>query len=360
MPDQNPPRDDLLRVLCSPASMADLSDAQWDALLPRARACRCLGRMAVAARTHGLDQLPGRARNHLDAAIAEAAHGELIIRWELNRIERALVHLSVPVLLLKGAAYAAAELPVAEGRLASDVDIMVPQEALLEVENTLLQAGWQTTKLEPYDQRYYRTWMHELPPLRHSERGTFVDVHHNILPPTARLKPDSDQLWSRARRLGRSRFHVLAPTDMVLHSAAHLFHDGDLNRSLRDLVDVCDLLGCFGIDRSFWHDLVSRAAILDLGRPLFYALRYSRKLLGSDVPDKVMAAVAAFAPPMPILGVMDRLVPRTLLPRDRQGPTDHVATTLLYMRSHWLRMPPGLLVPHLTRQAVARFASLRN
>ena len=360
MPDLNPPRDDLLRVLCCPATLADLTDAQWDALLPRARACRCLGRMAVAARTHGLAQLPGRVRDHLDAAAAEAAHGERIIRWELNRIERALAHLSVPVLLLKGAAYVAAELPVAKGRLAGDVDIMVPRAALVDVEQALLQAGWEPTKLEPYDQRYYRTWMHELPPLRHAERGTFVDVHHTILPPTARLKPDPNQLWGRARRLGSGCLHVLAPTDMVLHGAAHLFHDGDLNRSLRDLIEVCDLLGYFGADSSFWHDLVARAAALDLGRPLFYALRYCRRLLQFDVPEEVTAAVAAFAPPMPILGVMDRLVTRTLVPREMQGPKDHAAAMLLYMRSHWLRMPPGLLMPHLTRQAVARFVKLRN
>ena len=360
MPDHKPLRDDLLRVLRCPATMADLTDAQWDSLLPRARACRCLGRMAVAARMHGLAQLPGRARDHLDAARAEAAHGERIIRWELNRIERALVHLAVPVLLLKGAAYVAAELPVAKGRLASDVDIMVPRAALVDVEQALLEAGWEPAKLEPYDQRYYRTWMHELPPLRHSERGTFVDVHHTILPLTARLKPDPDQLWSRARRLGAGRLRVLAPTDMVLHSATHLFHDGDLNRSLRDLIDLCDLLVYFGADSSFWHDLVSRAATLGLGRPLFYALRYCRSLLQLDVPEEVTCAVAAFAPPMPILGVMDRLVTRTLVPREMQGRTDHAAAMLLFMRSHWLRMPPGLLMPHLTRQAVARFATLRN
>lgn len=360
MPGHKPLRDDLLRVLCCPATMAGLTDAQWDSLLPRARACRCLGRMAVAARTHGLAQLPGRVRDHLDAATAEAAHGERIIRWELNRIERALVHLSVPVLLLKGAAYVAAELPVAKGRLASDVDIMVPRAALVDVEQALLEAGWEPAKLEPYDQRYYRIWMHELPPLRHSERGTFVDVHHTILPPTARLKPDPDQLWSRARRLGSSRLRVLAPTDMVLHSATHLFHDGDLNRSLRDLIDICDLLGYFGADSSFWHDLVSHAANLGLGRPLFYALRYCRSLLQLDVPEEVTDAVAAFAPPMPILSVMDRLVARTLVPREVHGRTDRAAAMLLFMRSHWLRMPPGLLMPHLTRQAVARFVTLRN
>jgi Uncharacterised nucleotidyltransferase len=360
MPDHNPPRDDLLRVLSRPATMTGLTDAQWDSLLPRARACRCLGRMAAAARAHKLARLPGRVREHLDAVTAEAAHGERIIRWELNRIERALARLAVPVLLLKGAAYVAADLPVARGRLASDVDIMVPRAALVEVERALLEAGWQPTKLEPYDQRYYRTWMHELPPLRHSERGTFVDVHHTILPPTARLKPDPDELWSQARRLGSGCFHILAPADMVLHSAAHLFHDGDLNRSLRDLIDVGDLLGYFGAGSSFWHDLVARAAALDLGRPLFYALRYCRKLLELDVPQDIAAAVAVFAPPAPIVGVMDLLVPRALIPEEMHGSTPHAAIMLLYMRSHWLRMTPGLLMPHLTRQAVARLVNLRD
>ena len=360
MPELNPLRDDLLRALCCPASMAGFTYAQWDSLLPRARACRCLGRLAAAARTHDLDHLPGPVQDHLEAASAEAAHGERIIRWEINRVERALVQLSVPVLLLKGAAYAAAELPIAKGRSASDIDIMVPREALVDVERALLQAGWEQAKLEPYDQRYYRTWMHELPPLRHSERGTFVDVHHTILPPTARLKPDPDQLWRRARRLGRSRLHVPAPVDMVLHSAAHLFHDGDLNLALRDLVDIRDLVDYFNTDSGFWHDLVSRAATLDLGRPLFYALRYCRKLLYTDLPEEAMAAVAAFAPPTAILGIMDQLVPRSLVPQYTPGPTDHAANMLLYMRSHWLRMPPGLLVPHLTRQAFARFVNSRN
>jgi hypothetical protein len=357
MPDQNPRRDALLRFLSWSASMGELTDAQWDALLPRARACRCLARLAAAARAHGLDRLPRLVRDHFDAATIEAAHGERIMRWEINRIDRALGHIPVPILLLKGAAYAAAELPIAKGRLASDVDIMVPREALVDVEAALLRAGWEPTKLQPYDQRYYRTWMHELPPLRHPERGTFVDVHHTILPPTARLKPDPDLLWHRARRLGFSRFHVLAPTDMVLHGAAHLFHDGDLNRSLRDLLDIHDLVGYFGIDSNFWHDLVARAITLDLGRPIFYALRYCRKLLDSDIPEEVMATVAEFAPAMPILGAMDRLVPRTLVPREKPHAADYPAIMLLYMRSHWLRMPPGLLARHLTRQAVARLGN---
>ena len=110
--------------------------------------------------------------------------------------------------------------------------------------------------------------MHELPPLVHPERGTVVDLHHTILPPTSRLKPDPAKLWSAAQPLGTGPLHVLAPPDMVLHSAAHLFHDGDLRLSLRDLVDIADLLGQFErSERDFWPRLVSRAAELNLGRP---------------------------------------------------------------------------------------------
>jgi hypothetical protein len=345
----------LLRVLISPAAIAGLTEAEWDQVLPLARTSHLLGRLASEAQAHGLtDRLPSQVQGHLDAAAAVAAHNERTIRWELNRIERALSHLDIPILLLKGAAYVAAGLPAAKGRSVNDIDIMVPRAALDLVETGLEDAGWQRMKLDSYDQRYYRTWMHELPPLCHGGRGTTVDVHHTILPPTARLKPDPAKLWAEARRLDGGRLHVLVPSDMVLHSAAHLFHDGDLHRSLRDLIDIRDLLGTFGRQPGFWSDLVARARALDLGRPLFYALRYERRLLATPVPDEVMTAALAHAPPRPVLSLMDRLVPRALVPRPSEKVEDALGSWLLYMRSHWLRMPVWLLLPHLGHQAVRR------
>lgn len=357
---QQPPSDAelLLRVLIRPVRLAELTEAEWDEVLPLARASSLLARLASEARGYGLaDQLPSRVRAQFSAATAVATHQERTIRWELNRIERALRHLEVPILLLKGAAYVAAGLPAAKGRLVSDVDIMVPRAALDAVEAALEASGWERIKADPHDQRYYRTWMHELPPLCHRERGTVVDVHHTILPPTARLKPDPDKLWAEARRLDGSSLHVLAPSDMVLHSAAHLFHDGDLYRSLRDLVDIGDLLSAFGNEAGFWSDLVARGRALNLGRPLFYALRYARRLLETSVPDAVMTAAATYAPQPPALSLMDRLAPRALVPRQSAGAADAWATWLLYVRSHWLRMPARLLVPHLARQALRRVST---
>ena len=354
--------DPLLRVLIRPAAMIELTEPEWEALLPRARACHLLARLTVEARAGGFaGKLPARVQDHLAAASTVAAHHERTVRWEINRIQRALQHLDSPIMLLKGAAYLAAGLPAARGRLVGDIDIMVPRNALETVERALESAGWQPTTFAPYDQRYYRTWMHELPPLRHRDRDTVVDVHHAILPPTSRLKPDPGELWAAARPLGGSRLHVLAPTDMVLHAAAHLFHDGDLHRSLRDLVDIRDLLICFAGQSHFWPSLVPRAAALHLGRPLFYALRHCCCLLGTPMPEVVASAAARFAPPSPIVRAMDWLVPNALIPGSSDAAAHrNVAGVLLYVRSHWLRMPPWLLVPHLARQALVRTSPGRD
>ena len=349
-------KDLLLNGLIRPVDLVDLTEPEWDALLPRARAGHLLARLGAELNAHDLtDRLPGGVRNHLAAAGVLTARHERKVRWETNRLERALKELGVPILLLKGAAYYAVGLPAAATRLVSDTDIMVPREALGAVEAALERAGWQPIKLDPYDQRYYRTWMHELPPLVHRERGTVVDLHHTILPPTSRLKPDSAKLWSAARRLGDGPLHVLAPQDMVLHSAAHLFQDGDLRWSLRELVDIADLLSHFErVEPGFWSDLVPRSAVLDLGRPLFYALRYCRRLLHVAIPEPALRAARKHAPPRPIMVAMDWLVPRVLVPASRHGTAGGGAGMLLYIRSHWLRMPPWLLARHLTHQTIAR------
>ena len=49
-------------------------------------------------------------------------------------------------------------------------------------EAALMLDGWASGHRSAYDQRYYRTWMHELPPMQHIQRGTVLDVHHAIAP----------------------------------------------------------------------------------------------------------------------------------------------------------------------------------
>ena len=183
------------------------------------------------------------------------------MRWEVGKIHAALSAAGIPCMLLKGAAYEAVGASPAGGRLFGDVDVMVPHEQLLATETALVKNGWMTTKLDAYDQRYYRKWMHEIPPMLHLKRRTAIDVHHTILPPTAALKPDPAKLWERAVGVpGKPALYVLSPEDMVLHSATHLFHDGEFENGLRDLVDLDALLNQNAGAEGFWPRLVARAS----------------------------------------------------------------------------------------------------
>ncbi len=356
----------LVAALQRPDSLAALGAAGWDLLIRQGRQADLLARIGARAQAGGVwDGLPDAPRRHLASAMRLAARQHRELRHEVAQVARALAPIGVPVVLLKGAAYAMAGLDAAVGRMVSDVDILVPRERLAEVESALMLAGWISTNRDAYDQHYYRTWMHELPPLQHMRRGTVLDVHHAILPPTARLKPDSRRLLERTRALpGEGDVRVLDEADMVLHSAAHLFHEGELEMGLRGLVDLDALLRAFAAgDGDFWSGLLARARQLQLERPLQQALRYTGLLLGTPVPSAVTevlgASPAARAGAWRLRG-MDALFLRALRPAHASASDawTPAARFVLYWRGHWLRMPPGRLAWHLLRKTVKSAASL--
>ena len=305
-----------------------------------------------------LHQVPEAPRRHLESVRIVARRQHQAARWEIEQIAKALGGRGIPTILLKGAAYLAAGLPCTRGRMFVDIDLMVPREAIGDAERALNAHGWLAHGLDPYDKRYYREWMHEIPPLRHIKRGSVLDVHHTILPPTSKPKPDARKLLAAAVPVeGYEEIYVLAPADMVLHSATHLFYDGELNHGLRDLVDLDDLLRHFSAqDAGFWQALVDRALEMELAQPLFYGLRYAQRFLGTPVPEFVEKAIARAGPSRAMRPVMDALFDRALMP-DHSTCSDWFTPTarwLLYVRSHYLRMPLRLLVPHLTRKAWRR------
>jgi hypothetical protein len=348
----------LLRVLREPGTSTSLTLEEWQLCLRLARRARLLARLRCQFQELDLlGSFPMEVLEQLESAQAIADQQERMVRWEVNRLERVLAPLDVPVVLLKGSAYLLRGLPPARGREYGDVDIMTAKPQLGVVESAMRAAGWEAMKLDEYDQRYYRQWMHELPPLRHRERETVVDVHHAILPETGRLRPDSRFLLESAIGLEGTIFKILAPADMVLHNAAHIFQDGELSGSLRDLIDLDDLLRYFGRQEDFWDGLVPRSQRLELSRPIFYALRYSRKLLRTPIPEQVQRqAETAGPPPTPVLHLMDWLVHRALVldSPDETLLSADLSRRLLYVRSHWLRMPPLLLARHLLRKSLPR------
>jgi hypothetical protein len=345
----------LIAVLRAPERAATLGTADWDLVLRQALAANLTAGLWATLDAHGvLARVPPQPRAHLDWARRLAERHRRAVHWEVRQITAALAELRIPLILLKGAAYVLADLPASRGRLFSDIDILVPKERLTEVEGALMMHGWMSGHNDAYDQRYYREWMHELPPMQHVRRLSMIDVHHAILPETARIRPEPALLRAAAVPLaGHPGVQTLAPVDMVLHSAVHLFYDGEFDHGLRDLIDIHRLLHEFGAQPGFWEALPRRAGELQLSRPLFYALRYAVRLLGTPVPPATIDASNAGRPNGALLALMDALFGRALMPphascSDWATPAARFA---LYVRGNWLRMPPLLLARHLFHKA---------
>ena len=313
----------LARALRLPGQVDELDAQGWTDLIAIARAEQMIG--TLAHRLLGL-QLPSGVRRMLEDARASAEQGRTVALWEAEVARRILTPLGVPVVLLKGTAFVAAGLKAGQGRSIGDLDVLVPRDAIDTVERALLASAWEWVKPDPYDDAYYRRWMHELPPLIHRDRDRMIDVHHTILPLTARITPDATALIEDSIEIAPG-VRVLSSTDMLVHAAAHLFADGDLAGGMRNLWDVHCLVDDFG-----GAELDERATHHGLSDAVARAVRLAAALYGDGAS----------------LSLVDQMYLRRITARDGWGrATRPFIRQVFYVRSHWLRMPPGLLMRHL-------------
>lgn len=322
----------LVETLRRPVATEKFDADAWNALISIARAEQLLG---TVARRLSRVAVPRQIADILNEAGINAEYQRRSALWEADSARRALADINGKVVLMKGTAYAAAGLKASEGRHIGDLDIMVARDALPATEEALLAAGWEWVKSDPYDDAYYRDHMHELPPLIHKDRDRMIDVHHTILPLTAKPKPDAASMLSNAVSLDNGLF-VFSHVDMVIHSATHLFADGELDGGLRNLWDIHCLLDEFA-DEGFWAELQSRAAHHGLWSAVYRAARLAHRLYGTEIPSGWRTN-----------HWQDGYYIKRLSARDAWGRgTRPVIRLLFYIRSHWMRMPPLMLMRHL-------------
>lgn len=348
----------LLEVLGDPARIARLDAVSLDKTLRLLTRANLLAHVGRRLESDGeLGDLPPAVRDRFEAAFRVSEEHERRLRWAARLVRRALRGFDGEFLVLKGGAYLLAGLPNAPGRLVSDLDILVAEPELDRVEQLLQEAGFESEKSDDYEQAYYRDWMHELPPLTHPVHGVSVDVHHNLSPRTSRLQIDPGRLLTESvAGLGDTGFRRLSDPDLVLHLCIHLFHDDEMDNSLRELNDLAVLLNHFGRETGFWPSLTARADELGLTRLLFYGVQFAQRWFGTQVPAEVGMRLRAAAPGWPRRPILFWAMSRALLPElgDRPSAARAAAVFLLLLRSHWLRMPLGLLLRHLVTQTRRR------
>lgn len=342
-------------VFISPEHALTLDLPQWSLLIRQARRANVLARLGFILETAGLsEKVPVKAWRHIQSSLTFAKRFECSLQWEIDCIAKALEHLGIPLIFLKGSAYYVAGNAAAKGRLFSDVDILVPEDRLVAVENALIISGWITGSIDPYDQKYYRRWMHEIPPMINVKRQTSIDVHHNILPKTCKSSPDAKLLLANIVNVSGTNLWVLAPEDRVIHSATHLFHGGEFAQAFRDLTDLDLLLKEFSAQEHFWARLLERAEALNQQMAIYLALRYTQKILNTPIPADTISRAKQLANAKLSQPLLDALFFSALQPDHNscRSAWTETARLLLFIRSHWLKMPLHLLIPHLLKKSL--------
>lgn len=348
----------LLELLADPGASRRLTLDDWDRVIRVGRASRLLATLRLRLSDAGaLAGVPAPVRNHLESETAVARYRKQMALRDLHELAVVLDAMPGPIVLLKGAAYIVQGLRIADGRTVSDVDLLVPRDRLADVEARLREAGSVLVDVDPYDERYYREWSHEVPPMRFPGSVLELDLHHGILPPISRVRVDPAPLFAEARPVPGSAFRVLAPEDQILHACVHVFVDSDFSDRLRDIVDLDGLLREFAHQPGFWDRLCVRARALGLGRALWYGLRYASLLVATPVPEPVWRMLDAHAPNAVVRRLMDWLVASVAPP----APVDEraslglgLARTLAVTRYFWIRMPLLILVRHAAIKGARR------
>jgi hypothetical protein len=358
------PRLAWLHALHEPAPTLRWTLAEWEYVVRLARRLRLLARLAARVEAAGLiEQVPTEPRRHLRAEQRLSRFRTQALLWAVDRIGATLAGASYPRVLLKGAAYVAQDLSIAQGRLPSDVDILVPIAHVTHAQALLARAGWQEIHLDEHARRYYREWSHEFPPLHHPQHRIELDLHHNILPPIARTHVDAEALFSCLTPSKWPGWQLLQPVDQVLHSAAHLFLDSEARDRVRDLVDLDGLLRQFGKEPSFWRELPDRANVIGLREPLALACHFCHSWLATPIPAGTLGRI--------VDGGLSAIRRAWLLPMMRhiltpRGPDQtrtwqqDLAAGLFLARYHRNRMPLALLLPHLWHKVHQRASAING
>ena len=325
-----------------------------------ARRLRLLARLGESlAASEMLERVPAQPRRHLISEMRLSRWRTTVMKWAAERVAATIGEASYPLVLLKGGAYVGQDLPIAAGRLPSDLDILVPQAFIADATTRLQAAGWMAQAMDEHDQRYYLEWSHEVPPMNHPVHPVELDLHHNILPPVARTHVDANALLARLQPSKWPAWQVLHPVDQVLHSAAHLFLDSEPLDRVRDLVDLDGLMRHFGSDPEFWNELPRRGQSLGLSEPLAQAAHFTTAWLGTPIPDATLAEIRRLGPGafrrawlMPLMDAM--LTPTE--PDDMPSLEQRLAALIVLIRYHRQRLPLRLLFPHLWHKLKARRA----
>lgn len=266
---------------------------------------------------------------------------------EMISINKILRQANITPIFLKGGAYVGNKTHCHLGRMFSDIDVLVEKQQIALAEKKLKHARWVSKIIDDYDENYYRTWAHEIPPMFHYDRHAVLDLHHNLAMPISGRAPNIEDFKFNLQQ--HNSLTTLSPEGMTLHSAIHLFFNEEFNHGLRDIHDLHLLMTEFN-SPEYWQTLVSLATKSQFELELYLACRYCKKIFNTQVPQDIYQTLKSkFNNPikqylwdfmfLKILGFNHpKVKPRFF----------NLATQMAFVRGHYLKMPLTTLIKHIS------------
>jgi len=269
------------------ADLSTLTDTEWHALVALAIRERIAPLLYQRLEQRGLSSaVPDEINRRLHRRYERNALQVLRLYAELNKLARALQDHYTPIILLKGAYLASAVYENIALREMNDLDILVHQNDVDKVANTLISLGY--TPQRPFSIAADLQWGLHLPRFLHPT-GVGVEIHWNITRPNLHYSIAVRELWRRAvpATIADATVLCLDPEDLLLHLAMHTSYQHRFAMGLRPFYDIAHVVQRFGpaID---WEQVQQRATRWRWRRGVHLAFRLAHDIAGAAVPHDIL------------------------------------------------------------------------
>ncbi|KKO47241.1 hypothetical protein WG68_00910 [Arsukibacterium ikkense] len=331
----------LIRCFRDPQTFQATATADcWTNLLQQARSLGLTAQLrALFSRHQLLQDLPDTVQKHCAWGWRYYQKQQASLFYELMQLEPWMAAASYSCVLLKGAAYQAAGLTVSEGRLYSDIDMLVERQQLDDCKAKLFFAGFFEPAMSAYDKHFYLELSHENPPLYHVKRGTALDLHFALFPLAGRKNLATGRVFASAGAIAGSCLQVPSLSYLYIHAAIHFFWQEEQHKLVKDLIDL-DLLYQQLADGQLLQQLLTDAKDFGALEPVVNTLLLIEQLFCRQLPADITAQLQH--------SVYRRNVARALVVRQlTPGVNAKLAAALWYVRGYRHKMHWRVLTRHI-------------
>jgi hypothetical protein len=313
----------------------------WPRFLRVARRHQVIG-LADEGLTYARSDVPPQIVEEIDTLAAALIRKNLAMAVEALRLQRLFNQANLPVLFVKGSALSVLAFDNLGLRAGQDIDVLVPNDRLWEAAMLISRAGYRRYDPPPdTSDRQLRLIL----PLRkdlgfvHKSTGVQIELHWRLFLNPHAMAEDSIMEASRVVPLTKFEgLRTLGEEDLFaylcMHGTLHWWY------RLKWLADVNALLA--GASENSIARLVRAAEVRGAGRAAAQALLLCRRLLGTPLPDRLMATLTKGAAVRWLEGTALNAMTAgrgELEPREvRFGTTRGSLSTFLLQRSwrYWL------------------------